>query len=302
MSAGLAILCYHRVEDAGDDLWPYRERGTAVRLATFERQLDALQHRVDLVDEAGALAHLDGAVARRPAVWLTFDDGYRELVTLVAPRLAEGGVTATAFVSTAVLAGTLLPADRWYRVLLTATRTTGRVDLGDGAFTYDLRDPVGRARLVHGPERRRYLRASPAERDRAIAALAETLGAPSGATPSPYLTASDLSTLLRGGWSLGTHGHSHDALDDLTPTALTRELDTSRAALASLGAAVRSLALPDGTPASEPAALVRAGFQCVLGLGDAPGRRGPDGVVPRYLVPDDPDWVDRVLVPALEVP
>lgn len=151
MSLPLAILCYHRLveEDDIETAWPYMERGTAVRTASFRNQLRDIARFADVVSEPVALDILAGRqTPSRPAVWLTFDDGYRDALIAVGPATA-----GTVFVSTCV-AERSLPADDWYDVLVAANRTRGSLDLGLGSFAYDLRCREGQARLVNGPERR----------------------------------------------------------------------------------------------------------------------------------------------------
>ncbi|MEZ4402312.1 MAG: polysaccharide deacetylase family protein [Kofleriaceae bacterium] len=292
MTPALGILCYHRIVAGDDDTaWPYLERGTAVRTETFQAQLADLARFADIVGEDVALDVLgERHQLDRPAVWLTFDDGYRD-VKEVLPQ-AEAG---TVFVTTSG-AERLLPADAWYALLLSAGRTRGVLDLGLGPFEFDLCDRAGRARLVDGPERRAYLRAPRATRDAVLRRLAPLLEAPLDAS-SPYLDASDLRAVLRAGWGVGSHGVTHTPFDALTADAVRSEAVASREALRALGASGRSIALPDGAQAHVDV-LEQAGFECVLGLGDAPCALGVD-VQPRFLVPDDPAWATRVLEPAL---
>lgn len=290
MTPALGILCYHRIVAGDDDkAWPYLERGTAVRAQTFQAQLADVARFADIVGEDVALDVL-GKRHRleRPAVWLTFDDGYRD-VKEVLPQAAAG----TVFVTTSER---LLPADAWYALLLAAGRRRGALDLGLGPFEFDLCDRAGRARLVDGPERRAYLRAPPATQDAVLRSLALLLEARIDAS-RPYLDASDLRAVLRAGWGVGSHGVTHTPFDALTADAVRSEAVASRETLRALGASGRSIALPDGAQAHLDV-LAQVGFECVLGLGDAPCALGFD-VQPRFLVPDDPAWATRVLEPAL---
>lgn len=291
MRPALGILCYHRiVQDDDDRSWPYLERGTAVRGRTFERHVADLARFADIVSEDVALDVLTGRrQLLRPSVWMTFDDGYCDAIDAL-PLVG----TATVFVTTCT-STRLLPADAWYAVLLAANRTRGSLDLGLGPFDFDLANPAGRARLVHGPERRAFLRACEATQSARLEELARQLDA-SAAVERPYLTASELGSVVRHGWSVGSHGVTHTPFDTLESEAVRQEAATSRDLLRSLGS-VRTLALPDGAPG--PAGVLReVGYECVLGLGDAPCAAGVD-VQPRFLVPDDPAWATRVLEPAL---
>lgn len=293
MKAALGILCYHRISDGGegDPAWPYLERGTAVREETFRAQLQDLARFADLVSERAALDILGGRRALdRPAAWLTFDDGYTD-VKRVVPYVETG----TVFVTTSATEQAL-PADAWYAALLSATRARGALELGLGWFDYDLSHRAGRARLVDGPERRAYLRGTSEQQSATLQQLARQLGSelqPRG----PYLDDAELRALLGAGWTIGSHGVTHRPFDSIDDQEARREAAPSREVLRALGAAVRTFALPDGARA-HLGALADAGYECVLGLGDAPAVIGA-AVQARYLVPDDPSWAARVLRPAL---
>jgi peptidoglycan/xylan/chitin deacetylase (PgdA/CDA1 family) len=100
---GLRILYYHRVSRDRDPL--------AVAPDAFRRQMEALaasgQRVVDLY-EIGDLALAPGEAA----VALTFDDGYRDVLTDALPVLREHGFPATVFVVPGAIAGTT--AFGWY--------------------------------------------------------------------------------------------------------------------------------------------------------------------------------------------
>lgn len=287
MNLGLGILCYHRiVEDDDERPWPYLERGTAVRRRTWDSHVASISRFADVVSEQSALDVLAGRRRlSRPAVWITFDDGYPD----VMGALATVG-TGTVFVTTSSW-DKPLPADAWYSVLLSARRTRGELDLGLGPFAFDLLIPDGRARLVQGPERRAFLRSDGPRQSEILDCLARQIDAP-GANTTLYLGQEELRCLIRKGWSLGSHGVTHTPFDTLDGDAAILEATRSRDTLSSLGP-IRSFALPDGVPAH--AALVRkAGYGCILGLGNEPCALGRD-IQPRFLVPDDPSWPLQVL-------
>lgn len=295
MSSSLAILCYHRLCDERElaTAWPYVERGTAVCMKSFRSQISELERFADIIGEHVALDVLAGRRRLdRPAVWLTFDDGYQD-VRRAVPLVAS----ATVFITTSTLAGHVLPADAWYSVLLASSRAHGELDLGFGMFNYDLSHRVGRARLVNGPERRAYLRAPAAAQEAILDDLADKLDAYVTRPPS-YLSGRDLGDLFGVGWTLGSHGVTHAPFDALDPSEIACEAATSRAALSEWGRAIRSLALPDGAvPRLSPACSM--GYECVLGLGNTTTTLSVP-VQARFIVPDDPHWVSHVLQPKLE--
>lgn len=92
----LPIFMYHRIADLSPADDP---RSLAVGPAMFEQQMAALYERgyqcIRLEDAARRWQHGE----RQPAmsVVLTFDDGYRDLLTDVVPVLERYGFTATVF-------------------------------------------------------------------------------------------------------------------------------------------------------------------------------------------------------------
>ncbi len=269
------------------------ERGTAVRIASFRTQLSDIACFAELVSERVALDVLAGRrVLSRPAVWLTFDDGYSDVLKALGPD-----TTGTVFV-TSCTAERSLPADEWYDVLLAAKRTRGPLDLGLGSFAYDLCDRDGRARLVNGPERRAYLRSSSTARAATLHSLARQLDAETKGSRH-YLSREQMRQMLVAGWSLGSHGVSHTPFDAIGPEDVIHEARESLEWLSALGAKACSISLPDGSLPRDPQAIHSCGYECVLGLGSRLAVRGA-AVQPRFMVPDDPYWVSRVLQPMLE--
>lgn len=290
MSSGLNILCYHRVlpESARHGYGrPYFVRGTAVSIPDFRAQMVSLAARFELVCEADVMAWLAGERSfARPACWLTFDDGYTDVIEHAAPILAEFGATATAFIATDVLDGAALPADRWYAVLNAATRRRGALAAGESAWAFDLDDPTDYARLIDGPEKRAYLAAAPAERERALGDLADAVAASARPRPSElYLGREALARLVAAGWTIGSHTRSHPFLPVLADVAVDDELRGSRGALAAVGVDARSFAYPDGRWNPRLARQVRsAGYVLGVTLDATPARVKDDPLaLPRSL-------------------
>lgn len=290
MSAELTILCYHRVlpESARNgDGRPYFVRGTAVSITDFRAQVASLASRFELVGEDDVIAWLAGQRSfARPACWLTFDDGYVDVLQHAAPILAELGAPATAFIATDVLEGAALPADRWYAVLNAATRRRGTLAAGESAWAFDLDVPSDYARLIDGPEKRAYLAAPPAEREPMLQHLADAVGAPCRPGLSElYLSRESLARLVAAGWSIGSHTRSHPFLPLLSDRAVDDELRDSRGALASLGVEARSFAYPDGRWTAGLVTRVRsAGYALGLTLDPGSARVGDEPLaLPRSL-------------------
>jgi peptidoglycan/xylan/chitin deacetylase (PgdA/CDA1 family) len=306
MTAPLAILCYHRVlPDAARNGagWPYFARGTAVSLTAFTRQIEALATRLAFVDEAAVRAWATGREDfQRPSVWITFDDGYADVEVSAAPVLAAVSAPAAVFVTTCTLATPprALAADRWYAALVRAQRRHGVFAVDGVRWSFDLDRPEDRARLVGGPERRYCLHAPAVEQHAMLCALAEALDAPIEPDADLYLSAEALHMLVQQGMSIGGHGATHRPLSRLDGPRLASELaamqrDFEHHALPRPAA----FAYPDAAWSAPAEAAVRvSGHDLGLLLGNTLAQREPLRLG-RFLVPDDPRWVERVLVPAM---
>ena len=107
------ILAYHRVADVGF-IDPHHDDWN-VPPALFERQLRALIACADIVPLAQLLSRCQVPTSTdRPAVALTFDDGYANFHSQVLPLLRRYDVPATVFVVTSLIgSGAPPPFDSW---------------------------------------------------------------------------------------------------------------------------------------------------------------------------------------------
>ncbi|MDT7603721.1 MAG: hypothetical protein QOF61_1718 [Acidobacteriota bacterium] len=109
------ILCYHgvteRTERGSND-----PHGIHVPRARFEAQLDYLRRRYRVIPFRDYLAaRRDGLKLPHYSVVLTFDDGFRNFLTVAAPRLVERAMPASVFIITNNTAegGDTKPGRRW---------------------------------------------------------------------------------------------------------------------------------------------------------------------------------------------
>ena len=103
--APVMVLFYHRIADDRANAWTASQR-------TFFRQIRWLQQHFDLVSLAEAQKRIKSARNERPAVSITFDDGYADNCRFALPLLIQQNIPVTYFVSTAhVLEGLPFPHD-----------------------------------------------------------------------------------------------------------------------------------------------------------------------------------------------
>ena len=96
----VSILCYHSVSDQPEP-YPNDLHKLHLRRARFLKHLDYLQshHRIISLDEF-VRARREKTQLPAGAVVLTFDDGFRNFFSVVAPILLERGIPATSFIVT----------------------------------------------------------------------------------------------------------------------------------------------------------------------------------------------------------
>lgn len=89
----IAIVFYHRVADQSPSPW-------TITHAHFARQIEWLSRNFELISLSEAQRRLREQSNRRPAVSITFDDGYAENCWQALPTLIARGIPFTYFVAT----------------------------------------------------------------------------------------------------------------------------------------------------------------------------------------------------------
>ncbi len=107
---GLVVLCYHGLRAGAPLRTPFEP--LQVSVDTFERHCRLIRESCDPIGADVLVAALDGGAPLPPrAVLLTFDDGYRSVLTLAKPVLQRYRIPAVVFVcSDPIARGRLL----WY--------------------------------------------------------------------------------------------------------------------------------------------------------------------------------------------
>lgn len=89
----LSVIFYHRVADSHPNAW-------TISTARFAQHLEWLQANFDLIALSEAQRRIRGDSNSRPAVSITFDDGYADNFETAIPLLRRRGIPCTYFVST----------------------------------------------------------------------------------------------------------------------------------------------------------------------------------------------------------
>lgn len=247
MNAAFVIM-YHRVCERSERTEPWFARGTAVTPEAFARQVQWLAERFMFVEAADILQS-----RAQPAVAVSFDDGYADVLEHAVPVCEQFGVKPACFAAAGpAVQGRPLWFDAWYA---TASVVNPAVEAW-----FELNNqtvPRTPAEWASGTAKAWLARQGP-RRDRLVQDLVERRRAEAPA----YLRLDDLRYLASHGWTIGGHGLDHHRLADVDDDTVRRELDASVDLLDRLGAVgARVFAYPDGAHDERVSTLVRgAGF------------------------------------------
>lgn len=245
------ILMLHRVLDDAPATFGlpscYRMRGTAL---TVEEFVAAVEEAIPIVPLAAVEHALAKGVAPPVGAVLTFDDGYREHLNVVAPLLAERGLSATFYVATGLHGEgrEVAAVDAWYWLLDHAVERTARVPLPSGGVYEGRVDTlVGKQAWVGGDPKAALLAATPQQQAAMIDALSTSVGCflPTDLAAKLYLRRDEWSALVELGMRVGAHSVRHPRLTQVDDEALRDEVQRSVEAVRRVEDPV-AFAYPDG--------------------------------------------------------
>ncbi|MCY1077358.1 polysaccharide deacetylase family protein [Archangium lansingense] len=231
----------------------------------FERHVTFLAREYQPVHLSELVAGLEGQTRLpRRAVALTFDDGYRNNLYLVAPILARHGIPATIFITTG-----LIGTDGWmwgYELEEIFSRhPPEQVCHASGDLAIIRMGSLGLSPRVLTSACVEYLKDLP---HASMLDIVERLRA---RFPVPvndenrFLSWDEVRELASQGFELGAHTRSHPILTRLPLAEVDRELRASRDMLEKkLGVRPRLFSYPNGATSPEVTALVSRYFQAAV--------------------------------------
>ncbi len=213
------ILAYHRVvEKLPDSSTPWTNPALCISSDSFRRQMEQVRNEFHVLSLADALAALKGQIGLdKDACVITFDDGYRDVILRADPILRALELPAATFVPTALAgASTYLLHDRLFAALSLAT---------DGQSN-------GLAGLTELTDL--LIRTLPDQSLRqTVEALEERFGPATLDEGAQVLSPTEIRSLAKSGWEIGSHTTEHVALTHESPERVKRELTESKAAIES---------------------------------------------------------------------
>jgi peptidoglycan/xylan/chitin deacetylase (PgdA/CDA1 family) len=280
----LTIVMYHYVRDLARTRYP----GIKGRdVAAFRGQLDYIAHHYTVVTADRVVAALKGGEELPAnAIWLTFDDGYKDHYTVVFPLLQERGWQGSFFPPVRVVQnGELLDVNRIHFILAEQANPAPLLDaIRDFVIAHrgeamvcaydDYWRQFARASRLDTAEvtfiKRMLQHALPEVLRRE---LAERLFArfvavdPAVFAAELYMTPEQLRTMIRCGMHVGSHGVGHYWLDRLDAASQAAEIDASLDFLGAAGASVKDwvMCYPYGSYDESLLSLLK-NRRCAAGL------------------------------------
>jgi peptidoglycan/xylan/chitin deacetylase (PgdA/CDA1 family) len=240
---GVIVLMYHRILGSDRSL-------VGLPVEDFDQQMKFIRDNCEPIEPDQLVSRIQKPNRLRPAVLVTFDDGYRDFHDRAYPVLKRYSVPALVFLATSFLdEGGMIWTDL---VQLAAISTQkSRVKLPWSGEEIALSDGKSRAGL--GQKARNHLKTLPdPERRAQLEALVAELGRPP-ARERQMLTWDEVRNtmdLTR----YGGHSHTHPILSRLDRAAAEKEIGTCRDRIAvETGEAPTYFAYPNGRPADYTA-------------------------------------------------
>jgi len=258
---GVSVLTYHRISGTDHGL-------SALPVEVFAGQMRWLRDRCDPVRPEQLVELAERPNRARPAVMITFDDGYRDYHDLAYPILKELDVPATVFLTTSFMdEGGMIWTDQVQWAALSTSRDRIRLPWAPASEVF-LDSPGARETL--DARARAYLKSvSDEERRELLPRLLAELGeAP--VRERQMLTWDEVRRMMDL-TCFGGHTHTHPILSRLSHADAEREIRTCRDRIAAeTGRAPTAFAYPNGRPSDytrETKEIVRsAGFSLAFSM------------------------------------
>lgn len=276
----LTILMYHRVVEISDPLFPYLPSAEV-----FNRHMETLANGFTCLPLSEAIDRLEKRSLPPRAACVTFDDGYRDNISVAAPILMRHRIPGTIFVSTGFLDGGRM----WNDSVIEAVRRAkgpaldlSQLGLGVRSLTNDGDRTAAIDALL---EQLKYLPFI--ERSEKVGALCSTIGAT--LPDNLMMSSADVVSARRLNIEIGGHTMNHPILARLNDDQARAEIADGKAQLESiLKEKITLFAYPNGRPNEDyhvrHAAMVRAlGFRAACSTASGIADRNSDLYqLPRY--------------------
>lgn len=238
----LIVLMYHRVIDREDPLF------VGIPVKQFEEQMKYISDRWNPVSEEQVVNfYRHGKALPEGAVFVTFDDGYKDAYTLALPVLKKHRIPAIVFVSSdPVDNNDLLWTDELSLLLKHTNRSSLELIIEKERLSFELSDDKAKARALF-EVKSRLKQVADNIRHETLEGVRGQLGELSSDQRSGYLVSrEDMQELYQNGVCIGAHTVTHPILSQVSDEKAREEITQSRDYLLEMGFPQISFCYPNG--------------------------------------------------------
>jgi len=245
------ILLYHRITDKSSK---YHNQGRAMHHPAmhFKSEILYLKRNYQILTMDEVIRHLKSGVGfRKPAVAITFDDGYLDNYTLACPVLKKHGVPATIYLSTGLIGTSQRIWTDQIEFMLLETRK-GQLGLPKLLGDKELRIKTKEEKEQVSNEITEALKKRPdAERTEIMRQLFKSLeindNHGKNCEERVMLNWDEVQKMAKNGITIGSHSHTHPILSRM-PIQKGKEeiLESKKIIEENLGIKVKHFAFPNG--------------------------------------------------------
>lgn len=240
----ITVLLFHKVPETRHRLSP-----TELEVSGFEQVLDAVMENFSILPLGEAVGALAKGKLPAKTACITFDDGYPEWVSQVAPALERRNAHATFFVTSGQFDNLPMWNERILYAVDSCAPNAQSLDMTEFGLPVlglkTLQERQAAVRLLDGVIK--YL--PPHRKEEALQKLECHAGQ---RDKVPSMTAMELRHLHARGFAIGAHSISHPILTQCSDEEAYREIAGSREMLEGImGAPVKLFAYPNGIPGKD---------------------------------------------------
>jgi len=212
VKASIIAPFYHLVSDNPPPHVKHLYRVLSV--TEFENDLEFLLKYFQPVDANALIDHLDNKIEiRKPALFLSFDDGFREAKEVIAPILQRKGVPATFFVNPAFVNN----ANLMYRCKISLIVDRLEITHFSNSIYADVADLLNVPNDLHAIKKKLFqLKHTQSDIVASVAGKVNLDFDHYLQRVKPYLAVGELQELNRLGFTIGGHGYNHVYFNQIT--------------------------------------------------------------------------------------
>lgn len=246
----LLVLCYHNVVSE------YNPRDICGNQYFINLPLDVFKKQIKWIHQNFKVIKLDDLISGQPiskkSALITFDDGFKSVLTNAFPVLNSFKMPATLFLTGSHIQENRIPWIAQLHYLL----NTYLLDLSICKYKSYFKHKELLRSFNKIKSRLRQLK--PFEIFSSLSYLEKSIGisVPPNVISEQFLSSNDIMKLENHGWTIGNHTYNHPNLVHLTSNEIREEIKTTHEALSRFKSYRKVLALPYGDQSSYSSRIV----------------------------------------------